>query len=228
LNRRRPGLQDRWAHVVSSLEGIVSSYESASSRISLYTDKRMRDEAVAYVVRKGDTVLDLGAGPGTMSRLITGRGGNPILLDASRVMLRASGFTNAVQGVFEQMPFRQGAFDGAVSGFAIRDARDLPAALDQLARVLKPKGRFGLCDLGKSDNSLKALVLAVYLRIVPTIIGLASTGREGAGYGSLFDTYNLVLHNEDLLALISQILGEASLHEAQFGGSIVITCTRAG
>jgi demethylmenaquinone methyltransferase / 2-methoxy-6-polyprenyl-1,4-benzoquinol methylase len=226
LSRRKPGLQDKWTHVVTSLEAIVSSYEEASSRISIYADKRMRAEAVAFVVRRGDTVLDVGAGPGTMSRTVTKLGGNPVLLDASRVMLKASGFTNAVQGVFEQMPFREAVFDGAVSGFAIRDARDLPVALEQLDMVLKPGGRFGLCDLGKSDNSLEALVVAVYLRIVPTIIGLATTGRAGAGYGSLYDTYNLVLHNADLLTLISRLLGEASIHQTQFGASIVIKCTK--
>jgi len=226
MKRRRPGLQHKWAYVVNSLQVIVPSYEQASSRISLFADKRLRHEAVTFAVRKGDLVLDLGAGPGTMSRVVTRMGGEPVLLDASRVMLKASGFPNTVQAIFEHLPFREGVFDGAVSGFAVRDARDLPVALAQLARVLRPGGRFALCDLGKPDDPIRALALAMYLRTMPPVIGLASTGRVGLKYGSLFDTYNLVLHNSELVAMLSRFIGRTSIHETQMGGSIVAKSTK--
>jgi demethylmenaquinone methyltransferase/2-methoxy-6-polyprenyl-1,4-benzoquinol methylase len=227
MKRRRPGLQHKWAYVVNSLQGIIPSYELASSRISLFQDKRMRQEAVSFAVHEGGLILDLGAGPGTMSRMVAQAGGEPVLLDASRVMLKASGFPNAVQGTFEHLPFRDGVFDGAVSGFAVRDAHDLPVALGQLRRVLKSGGRFGLCDLGKPDAPLLALVVAMYLRVMPPVIGLATTGRAGLRYGSLFDTYALVLHNSELKALLLRYLGQTSMHQTQMGGSIVATCTRS-
>ena len=226
MRRRRPGLQNKWAYVVNSLQEIVPSYERASSRISLFADRRMRREAVSFAVRKGDLVLDLGAGPGLMSKVVVSLGGRPVLVDASRIMLKASGFPNAVQAVFEHLPFREGVFDGAVSGFAVRDAHDLPVALSQLSRVLKPEGRFAICDLGKSDDPFKALAVAVYLRTLPPVIGLASTGRVGLRYGSLFDTYNLVLHNSELAAILSKFIGRTSIHETQMGGSIVATSTK--
>ena len=228
MSRRRPGLQDKWGYVVNSLQEIVPSYELASSRISLFQDRRMRAEAVAFAAKKGDLILDLGAGPGTMSKVVESAGGDPVLLDASRAMLKASGRPNAVHGVFEFLPFREGVFDGAVSGFAVRDAHDLPAALGQLSRVLKPGGRFALCDLGKPDDPVRALALALYLRVMPGIIGLASTGRVGLRYGSLYDTYNLVLHNSDLVRLLSRRLGAASIHEMQLGGAIVVKCVKDG
>ena len=223
---RKPGLQKKWAYVVNSLQAIVPSYEEASSRISLHVDRRLRREAVAFAVRRGDLVLDLGAGPGTMSRVVAKAGGSPVLLDASRVMLRASGFTNAVQAVFEHLPFRRGMFDAAVSGFAVRDSHDLRAALEELAGVLKPAGRFAICDLGKPDGALGEVVVALYLRVMPSVIGLVSTGRSGLRYGSLFDTYSLVLHNSQLVALLTRYLGPTDLHEMQMGGAIVVKCTR--
>ena len=227
MKQRRPGLQNKWAYVVNSLQGIVPSYEQASSRISLFEDRRMRHEAVSFAVKKGDLILDLGAGPGTMSRVVTGLGGEPVLLDASRVMLKSSGFRNAVQAIFEHLPFREGVFDGAVSGFAVRDAHDLPEALTQLARALKPGGRLALWDLGPPDGPFRALAVAMYLRTMPPIIGLASTGRAGWKYGSLFDTYNLVLHNSELRAIITKYVGPTLIHETQMGGSIVVTSTRS-
>ncbi len=226
MNHRRPGLQRKWAYVVNSLQEILPSYEVASSRISLFADRRMRAEAVSFAVSKGDLILDLGSGPGTMSRVVVESGGSPVLLDASRAMLKASGFPNAVQAVFEYLPFRDEAFDGAVSGFAVRDAHDLPTALSQLARVLKPGSRFAICDLGRPDNPMAALAVAMYLRVVPTVIGLITAGRVGLRYGSLFDTYNLVLHNSDLAGLVSRYVGKTTLHETQMGGSIVAKCLR--
>ena len=226
MKRRKPGLQHKWAYVVNSLQEIVPSYEKASSRISLYADRRMRSEAVSFAVTRGGLILDLGAGPGSMSRVVVRAGGEPVLLDASRVMLRASGFSSAVQGVFEYLPFRDEVFDGAVSGFALRDAHELRVALSQLARVLKPRGRFALCDLGKPDGTLQALGVAMYIRVMPPLIGLASVGRVGLRYASLFDTYTLVLHNSELVALLSHYLGPTTLHETQMGGSIVAKSTK--
>jgi demethylmenaquinone methyltransferase / 2-methoxy-6-polyprenyl-1,4-benzoquinol methylase len=227
LRQRRPGLQEKWGYVVNSLQAILPSYEEASSRISLFEDRRMRAEAVAFAVNRGDLVLDLGSGPGTLSRVVAGAGGHPILLDASRAMLKASGFPDAVQAVFEYLPFRNGMFDAAVSGFAVRDAHDLKAALGQLARALKPGSRFAICDLGKPDDPLRALAVGMYLRVMPGIIGLATTGRAGLKYGSLFDTYILVLHNSELVSLLSRYFARASIHETQMGGSIVAKCVKS-
>jgi len=227
VSHRKPGLQRKWAYVVNSLQEILPSYELASSRISLFMDRRMRREAVAFAVRRGDLVLDLGSGPGTLSRVVAGAGGDPVLLDASRVMLRASRFPNAVQAVFEYLPFRDGVFDGAVSGFAVRDAHDLKAALGELANVLKHGARFATCDLGKPDDPFRAVIVGMYLRVVPSVIGLATAGRVGLRYGSLYDTYVLVLHNSDLAALLGRYVGRTSIHETQMGGSIVAKCVKA-
>jgi len=227
MERRRPGLQHKWAHVVNSLQGIIPSYEQASSRISLFADKRMRLEAVSFATGKGDLILDLGAGPGTMSRVVRGAGGDPVLLDASHAMLRSSGFPNAVQAVFEFLPFRNGVFDGAVSGFAVRDAQDLKKTLGQLAEVLKPGARFAICDLGKPDAKLIELLVGFYMRVMPPIIGLATTGRAGLRYASLYDTYVLVLHNSELVSLLGRYLGPTTIRETQMGGSIVVKCTKA-
>ena len=228
MKHRRPGLQSKWAYVVNSLQEILASYETAASRISLFVDRRMRAEAVSFAVKKGGLILDLGSGPGTMSRVVAGAGGDPVLLDASRAMLKASRFPNAVQAIFERLPFREGVFDGAVSGFAVRDAHDLRGAMAQLSRALKPGSRFGLCDLGKPDGPLRATVVALYLRVIPSLIGLLTAGRVGLRYGSLYDTYVLVLPNSELRALLATYLGPTSIHETQMGGSIVARCMKPG
>jgi demethylmenaquinone methyltransferase / 2-methoxy-6-polyprenyl-1,4-benzoquinol methylase len=224
---RRPGLQHKWSYVISSLQMIVSNYEVASSRISLFADRRLRDEVVSFAVRKGELVLDLGAGPGTMSRLVKKEGAYPVLLDVSRSMLEASDFPDRVQGTFEDLPFMDGAFDAVVSGFAVRDSRDFLEAVSRVHAALKPGGRFAFCDLGKPDSHLAAAAVAFYLRTAPSIIGMATAGRSGLRYGSLFDTYMLLYHNSEVAAMLSRWFS-VEVHETQMGGSVVFTCRKDG
>jgi demethylmenaquinone methyltransferase/2-methoxy-6-polyprenyl-1,4-benzoquinol methylase len=226
MKQRRPGLQAKWGYIVNSLQEIIPSYELASSRISLYSDRRMRAEAIGFAVSPGSLVLDLGAGPGTMSRLVVARGGNPVLLDVSRMMLSVSGFPDRVQAVFENLPFREGVFDAVVSGFALRDSHDLSVALGQIARVAKTGGRFAFADLGRPDSAVGFLMVGFYLRVVPNLIGAVTVGRSGLRYGSLFDTYVLVLKNSQLAALLQKFFRSVDVHATQLGGSVVMKCEK--
>ena len=223
--KRRPGLQDKWGHVVDSLQRIIPAYERGSRAISLFSDRRMRDEAASFAVSEGEMVLDLGAGPGAMSKLVEERGGRPVLLDVSRDMLSASSFVNRVQGTFEDLPFKDCAFDAVVSGFAVRDSRDLLQALSEVARVVKRGGKFGFCDLGRPNAPLKDIAVAFYMRVAPSVIGLITAGSQGLMFGSLFDTYVLLYHNSDLESLLS-LRFQTELHETQLGGSVVFKCSK--
>jgi demethylmenaquinone methyltransferase/2-methoxy-6-polyprenyl-1,4-benzoquinol methylase len=186
----------------------------------------MRAEAVGFVARPGSLVMDLGAGPGTMSRLVEAKGARTVLVDVSRAMLASSDFENRVQAVFEHLPFREGVFDGAVSGFALRDAHDLAVALDQVSAVMKYGGRLALADLGKPDSGVATLLVGFYLRVAPNVIGLVTVGRSGLRYGSIFDTYVLVLHNSQLASMLSLRFRSVAVHETQFGGSVVAKCVK--
>ncbi len=224
MKERRPGLQQRWAYVINSLQEIVASYEVASSRISLFADRRMRAEVVSFAVSRGSRVLDLGSGPGTLSKLVAGAGGDPVLVDISPAMLKAAPFRDKVRGAFEFLPFRDDVFDSVVSGFAVRDALDLPSALSQVRRVLRAGGRFAFCDLGKPRSRVKLVMIAFYLKTMPSVLGLATAGRAGLRYGSLYDTYLLVLDNSQLESALFAVFGRATVRESQLGGAIVATC----
>lgn len=184
----------------------------------------MRAEVVAHAVKGGWCVLDMGSGPGTLSRPVSQAGGEPVLLDVSGAMLRTAPFPNRVRGTFENLPFRDGAFDSVVSGFAVRDALDLPTALVQVRRVLKRGGRFAFCDIGKPSSRLKALLVGVYMRVVPGVVGLVTAGRAGLKYVSLYDTYLLLLNNSELAHALRELFRVVSVHETQMGGSVVVTC----
>lgn len=207
-----------------SLESIIPVYESGSSRISLFSDTRMRSEVVDFAVEGGMNVLDLGSGPGTMARVVSAAGGRPVLLDASRLMLRAAEGDDKVQAVFEHLPFRDGAFDAMVAGFSLRDSMDLDGALREIRRVGNDGARFSFCDLGKSDSFLQAVMLGFYIRVAVPLIGAVSGGRAGLRFSSLYETYLLTLPNRALERMLSRYFSSVTVTSTSLGGSIVARC----
>lgn len=224
---QRPGLHGKWKGVVDSLEAIIPIYEKGSSRISLFSDKAMRVEVASFAVggEERALVLDLGAGPGTLSRVVARSGGSPILADASRKMLSRAPEFDRVQCVFEFLPFRPGTFGAAVAGFSLRDSQDLETALTQIRQAITPTGRFAFCDLGKPSSRVKAALVGGYIRVAPPLIGFLTGGRPGLRFGSLRDTYKLVLDNNSLRSLLLRYFSGVEMTERQMGGSIVVRCS---
>ncbi len=223
---KRPGLHSKWKGVVDSLEAIVPIYEKGSSRISLFSDVAMRSEVANFAVadRKDVLVLDLGAGPGTLSRVVARAGGTPVLADASRRMLANAPEFERAQCVFEHLPFRPGTFEAAVAGFSLRDSRDLEDALTEIRNALAPKGRFVFCDLGKPTSRVKARLVGAYICVMAPLIGFLSGGRSGLRFGSLYDTYKLVLDNAALKRVLLRHFRAVEITTRQLGGSIVVRC----
>lgn len=95
------------------------------------------------VLRDFPTALDLGCHTGEVGRALRGRKGIQRLVqcDLSPAMAGAAGGL-CVAGDEELLPFADGSFDLAVSNLSLHWVNDLPGALLQLRRALKPDGMF--------------------------------------------------------------------------------------
>jgi len=101
-------------------------------------------------VEAGDTVLDLGCGSGYAGRALreTKAAGRAYGIDASPSMAHnAREYTDDpdvgfLVGDFESLPFDENSIDHCFSMEAFYYASDPRAALDELARVLRPGGTF--------------------------------------------------------------------------------------
>jgi len=108
------------------------------------------------IKRRFPLALDLGCHGGELGRLLSGRGGIETLVqcDLSEEMARwAGGLTVAADE--EMLPFAEGRFDLILSCLSLHWVNDLPGALVQARRALKPDGLFLAAMLG--EETLKEL-----------------------------------------------------------------------
>ena len=96
-----------------------------------------------------ERVLDLGCGEGQVARLAVARGaGRVVGLDPAAAQLaeavRRGGGVAYTRGLGAALPFTSGAFDAVVVCLVIEHVVDLDGTLDEIARVLCPRGRLVL------------------------------------------------------------------------------------
>jgi SAM-dependent methyltransferase len=100
--------------------------------------------------------LDLGCGGGHVAfllaprvRQVTAYDLSPAMVEVTRAEAQNRGFTNlrAQQGVVEQLPFADAAFDVVVSRYSTHHWHDVGAGLREARRVLKPGGTAVFMDV---------------------------------------------------------------------------------
>lgn len=179
--------------VRAMFDEIVERYDLVNAVLSLGLDRRWRRSALdAAGIGSGQRILDLGCGTGDLSLAVARAGGRPVGLDVSARMLEAAVRRAAadrriaaeprlrlVQGSAFRLPFADDAFDGCVSGFVLRNLRDLPGAFAEMARVLRPGARASLVDITEPPSrTLQGLFDTYFGLAAPAIGGLV--GRRHA------------------------------------------------
>lgn len=158
-------------------DAIAPRYDLVNRVMTLGLDRGWRRRTVAGLgLAPGSVVLDLACGTGDLCDEARRQGLQPVGIDLALGMLRASHSpAPTAQGDITRLPVPDGAVDGAVCGFALRNVVSLDALFAELARTLRPGGRIGLLEVDRPAHPLTRLGHHVYFdRVVPVIGGLLS------------------------------------------------------
>jgi demethylmenaquinone methyltransferase/2-methoxy-6-polyprenyl-1,4-benzoquinol methylase len=76
-----------------------------------------------------------------------------------------------VCGDMTSLPFGNGLFDLVTTGYGLRNVPDLDAAIDEIARVLKPGGRLLSLDFNRPESTVIRSAYLAYLTVVGSTLG---------------------------------------------------------
>jgi demethylmenaquinone methyltransferase/2-methoxy-6-polyprenyl-1,4-benzoquinol methylase len=189
-----PGSPETLA-VRSMFDRIAPRYDLLNRVLSGGIDGIWRRRAVDLLAAPaGARVLDLCTGTADLLIEVLDRhsGTRGVGLDMSIPMLaRAAGKLaragmanrgRLVAGDAQTLPVRDGAFDGALVGFGIRNVGDAAGALKEMRRVLRPGGRLVILEFSAPHGLLGVVYRAYSRAVLPRLGGWISGDRAAYAY----------------------------------------------
>lgn len=203
--------------VQSMFDRIAGRYDLLNRIISFRLDAWWRRQVINAVLAEGQPwILDIGTGTGDLvfdaAKLSQGSG-TFVGLDFSLQMLQLArakqartsraAKTDFVLGSALFAPFKNDAFDGAMSAFVLRNVSDLTLLFAEAFRVLKPGAKFVSVDMFPPHAGWFSALYAVYFHgLMPRIGALLARDREAYEY--LSDSVRRFHPPEQVTILIEQ------------------------
>ena len=218
---------------------IADRYDLVTAILSYGQDARWKAKLAALAnVRPGERALDLAAGTGDIAFAIAARGAKTIGLDITHRMLQLAHRRQAhggqalrpkqvefVTGDMTSLPFGAASFDLVTTGYGLRNVPDLAAAVDEIARVLRPGGRLLSLDFNRPENATVRAAYLAYLSVVGSTLGwilhrdpdtyryIPASIRRYPGARGVADL--LTARGFDRVSVIPLLFGLMSLHLAE-------------
>lgn len=176
---------------------IAPRYDRLNRLLSFGTDVSWRRRTIALArLDGGERALDVGGGTGDLTIALLAaspRSAAVVNVDLSAGMLAvyrrravARGLADRAAAVIasaEALPFPDASVDRVLSGFTVRNIGDLPAALREFRRVLRPGGRALILELSHPPAPAFAALYHLYFdRIAPRLAVLLGGDAEAYRY----------------------------------------------
>ncbi len=172
---------------------VAPRYDLLNRLLSAGRDVFWRQAAAAALAPAVDgPLLDLACGTLDLSlelarrhpdRLVVGADFSLPMIRAGRGKLPAPrGRVAVLAGDGLRLPFGEAVFAGASIAFGIRNMPDRPAALAELARVLRPGGRLAVLEFGLPGGRLAGVYLPYLTRLLPRLARLLSPDPAAYAY----------------------------------------------
>jgi len=180
LERRIATPEGKRRYVRTLFATIADRYDFITVVLSYGRDRRWKRRLVDLAAaRPGMRALDLATGTGDIALALAARGADVVGMDITGRMIQLArakaerqGRTAAfLVGDMVALPFVDGRFDVVTTGYGLRNVPDLGAAVDEIARVLKPGGRALSLDFDRPRSRAVRAAYLVYLTIVGSALG---------------------------------------------------------
>ena len=207
---------------------IAANYERWTRLLSLGQDARWRKRMVdGFGLPPGSRVVDVAAGTGSITRLMSSKGLDVVSVDQSRHMLRMAQRRGAAAAVAtaERLPFADEVFDGVTFGYLLRYVDSVSVCLNEVVRVVRPGGVVGMVEFGRPSGMWRP-AWWLYTRLVLPVVGLvigSGWWEVGRFLGPSIDGFTRI-HSPDLLVSEWRAAGMEDVRfvRMSFGGGLVM------
>ena len=201
--------------VWAMFDRIAPRYDFLNRLLTLGLDVAWRKH-MADFLPAGDTVelLDIATGTGDQIFYIMGRDRRVTravgvdlaekMLEIGREKIKQRGLEQSITlqtADALKLPFTDRSFDAVTISFGIRNVVDVPAALREMHRILRPGGRALILECSKPASPILRAGYTFYMRYIMPTIGTIISG-DGKAYRYLNKTVETFPYGEAFCALM--------------------------
>ena len=187
--------EEKAGMVRAVFDSVATRYDLMNDLMSWGVHRLWKRMFVTWLRPRADMrLLDVGGGTGDIAFAFRARGGGHVTIcDVNAEMLEVGHGRAQDRGVGERiawvcgdaenLPVDSASVDAYTTAFCLRNVTDLPAALAEARRVLKPGGRFLCLEFSRvTVPTLDWLYDAYSFRVLPALGELVAQDREAYQY----------------------------------------------
>lgn len=226
--------KERSKYVARMFDRISKRYDSLNTIMTLGRHHGWKKKVVTHAVGNiSGIALDVAAGTGDISFELCKKQevSSVVALDFSRKMLNVGAMkasNNSLESKFypvvsdaHSMPFNTDSFICATIGFGVRNFVDLPEALSEIKRVVKPGGKVVVLEIVKPRGKIMSRVFPLYFCNVTPILGSMFAGEKVA-YSYLPESVQGFMTSVELASQMEDCgLEDVSVSQFAFGSMAI-------
>lgn len=208
----------------------VGLYERADEDIAIASRRTVERMAAKVGITSSTRVLDIGSGYGGAARYLAKTFGchvtclnlSEVENDRNRRFTEEQGLSDlidVVEGSFEDLPFEDNEFDVVWSQDAMLHSGDRVRVLQEVTRVLKPRGEFVFTDPMAADGCDRAALKPILDRLHLDTMGSPGFYRTELGRLGL-SRVDFEDHSEQLAAHYGRVLEETERRHSELSGKV--------
>lgn len=210
---------------------IADRYDLITVLLSFGLDQRWKDRLIGLAgITSDDRVLDVACGTGDILLRARQQARLAVGLDVTlKMLLRAAAKVapppHVVAGDMQELPFPSSSFNVVTAGYGLRNVPHIEQAIEEIARVLVPRGRLLSLDFNRPEQPVVRTAYLTYLAVVGSVLGFV-LHRDP-------DTYRYIpesIRNYPGAAGVARLLSERGFTEVRvvplLGGLMTIHLAR--